>query len=69
MYGLITVIQLTTNRTSIEDNAATFFMTNMMPQTPDNNRNTWGNLEDYSRELVSQGKELYIPHSAPWGVT
>jgi endonuclease G len=35
-------------------------MSNMMPQTPDNNRNTWGNLEDYSRELVSQGKELYI---------
>ncbi len=43
-----------------EDNAATFLMTNMMPQTPDNNRNTWGNLEDYCRELVRQGKELYI---------
>ncbi|GBE95694.1 nuclease [Nostoc cycadae WK-1] len=43
-----------------EDNAATFLMTNMMPQTPDNNRNTWGNLEDYCRELVSLGKELYI---------
>ncbi|MGM3305117.1 DNA/RNA non-specific endonuclease [Anabaena sp. WFMT] len=43
-----------------EDNAATFLMTNMMPQTPDNNRNTWGNLEDYSREMVEQGKELYI---------
>ena len=51
---------------SIEDNAATFFMTNMMPQTPDNNRNTWGNLEDYSRELVSQGKELYII-AGPYG--
>jgi len=45
---------------SVEDNAATFLMTNIMAQTPDNNRNTWGNLEDYSRELVSQGKELYI---------
>ncbi|MBD2564539.1 MULTISPECIES: DNA/RNA non-specific endonuclease [Nostoc] len=45
---------------TIEDNAATFLMTNMMPQTPDNNRNTWGNLEDYCRELVSLGKELYI---------
>lgn len=43
-----------------EDNTATFLMTNMVPQTPDNNRNTWGNLEDYSRELVKQGKELYI---------
>ncbi|MEH2207838.1 MAG: DNA/RNA non-specific endonuclease [Nostoc sp.] len=45
---------------TVEDNAATFLMTNMMPQTPDNNRNTWGNLEDYCRGLVSQGKELYI---------
>ncbi|MEW5855890.1 MAG: DNA/RNA non-specific endonuclease [Cyanobacteriota bacterium] len=45
---------------TVEDNSATFLMTNMMPQTPDNKRNTWGNLEDYSRELVSQGKGLYI---------
>ena len=43
-----------------EDNSSTFLMTNMMPQSADNNRNTWGNLEDYCRELVSQGKELYI---------
>ena len=45
---------------SVEDNAATFLMTNMMPQTPDNNRNTWESLESYSRELVRGGKELYI---------
>ena len=51
---------------TIEDNTATFLMTNMMPQTPDNNRNTWGNLEDYSRELVAQGKELYII-AGPYG--
>ncbi|OUL24039.1 nuclease [Nostoc sp. RF31YmG] len=51
---------------TVEDNAATFLMTNMMPQTPDNNRNTWGNLEDYCRELVSQGKELYIV-AGPFG--
>ncbi|PHJ59077.1 nuclease [Nostoc linckia z18] len=51
---------------TIEDNTATFLMTNMMPQTPDNNRNTWGNLEDYCRELVSQGKELYIV-AGPFG--
>jgi endonuclease G, mitochondrial len=51
---------------TVEDNTATFLMTNMMPQTPDNNRNTWGNLEDYCRELVSQGKELYIV-AGPFG--
>ena len=43
-----------------EDNSATFLMTNMIPQTPDNNRHTWEGLESYCRELVNQGKELYI---------
>jgi endonuclease G, mitochondrial len=45
---------------SVEDNSVTFLMTNMMPQTPDNNRKTWEGLERYSRELVQQGKELYV---------
>lgn len=43
-----------------QDNSATFLMTNMIPQAPENNREVWRELEEYSRELVSQGKELYI---------
>jgi endonuclease G len=43
-----------------EDNSATFLMSNMMPQSPANNREVWAELEQYSRELVDQGKELYI---------
>jgi endonuclease G len=42
------------------DNSATFSMTNMIPQAPENNREVWRELEEYSRELVNQGKELYI---------
>ena len=42
------------------DNSATFLMSNMMPQAPQNNQQTWGNLEDYCRKLVGQGNELYI---------
>ncbi len=42
------------------DNCATFVMTNIVPQTPENNRGTWADLEEYSRDLVKQGKELYI---------
>lgn len=42
------------------DNSATFLMSNMMPQVPELNRGVWGDLEDYCRELVQQGKELYI---------
>jgi endonuclease G, mitochondrial len=43
-----------------EDNSATFLMTNMIPQAPKNNQEVWRELEEYSRELVKQGKELYI---------
>jgi endonuclease G len=43
-----------------EDNSATFLMTNMIPQAPDNNRNTWANLEEYTRSLVESGQEVYV---------
>ena len=45
---------------TIEDNSATFFMTNMMPQAPDNNQGPWEQLESYCRTLVNQNNELYI---------
>ncbi|NJN32856.1 MAG: DNA/RNA non-specific endonuclease [Synechococcales cyanobacterium RM1_1_8] len=45
---------------SIEDNSATFVMSNIIPQSPDNNRGPWSDLESASRQLVSQGRELYI---------
>jgi len=45
---------------SSTDNRETFLMTNMMPQAPTNNQQTWENLESYCRKLVSQGSECYI---------
>ncbi|MEM9154983.1 MAG: DNA/RNA non-specific endonuclease [Cyanobacteria bacterium P01_F01_bin.33] len=42
------------------DNSATFLMTNIVPQTAANNRGPWKELEEYARELVEQGKELYV---------
>ncbi|MCC3155418.1 DNA/RNA non-specific endonuclease [Hymenobacter sp. BT770] len=49
------------DRTStLENNSATFFMTNMMPQAPNNNQQTWGDLEGYTRTLVGQGNEVYV---------
>lgn len=42
------------------DNSATFLMTNIVPQAPNLNRNTWESLESYSRDLVKAGNELYI---------
>ncbi|HAS46271.1 MAG TPA: DNA/RNA non-specific endonuclease [Microscillaceae bacterium] len=41
-------------------NSATFVMTNMIPQAPSNNRETWRQLEEYCRDLVEAGNELYI---------
>ncbi|MDO1447954.1 DNA/RNA non-specific endonuclease [Rhodocytophaga aerolata] len=45
---------------SEEDNQATFLMSNIVPQAPNNNRTTWRNLEEYCRTLIDRGNELYI---------
>jgi endonuclease G, mitochondrial len=45
---------------SVNANSATFLMTNMIPQAPNNNQETWGNFEDYLRSLALQGNEVYI---------
>src|ERR1700749_1482522 len=45
---------------TVASNSATFLMTNMMPQAPDNNQGPWEALESYSRTLVTGGNELYI---------
>jgi endonuclease G len=45
---------------TVASNSATFLMSNMMPQAPDNNQGPWESLESYCRTLVSSGSELYI---------
>jgi endonuclease G len=45
---------------STNANASTFLMTNMIPQAPQNNEQTWANLENYLREQVVEGNEVYI---------
>ena len=46
--------------TSIPINQATFLMTNMIPQTPDNNQGPWANMENDLRALIPAGNELYV---------
>jgi endonuclease G len=49
------------DRTSSDNaNSSTFLMTNMIPQAPNNNQQTWANLENYLRSQVSLGFEVYI---------
>ncbi|HJQ31077.1 MAG TPA: DNA/RNA non-specific endonuclease [Pyrinomonadaceae bacterium] len=45
---------------TVASNSSTFLMTNMMPQSPDNNQGPWAAFETYCRNLVSAGNELYI---------
>lgn len=45
---------------SDEINSITFFMTNMIPQAPNNNQRTWANLENYTRTLVNAGNEVFV---------
>lgn len=45
---------------SVEANSSTFLMTNMIPQTAQNNQQTWNNLEQYIRAQVTAGKEAYV---------
>jgi endonuclease G len=45
---------------SVTNNSATFLMTNMIPQAPNNNQQTWADLENYCRNLIDNGNELYI---------
>jgi endonuclease G len=41
------------------NNSATFLMTNIIPQAPDNNQYPWAALEVYTRDLVMSGNEVY----------
>jgi endonuclease G len=45
---------------SVAANSATFLMSNMIPQAPNNNEHTWANMESYIRTLVTGGSEVYI---------
>ena len=42
------------------DNDATFFLTNVVPQTHASNAGPWLTLEDEARDLASAGKKLLI---------
>lgn len=45
---------------SVAANSSTFLMTNMIPQAPTNNQQTWANLESYTRSLVTAGSEVFV---------
>ena len=42
------------------DNDATFYMSNMLPQTAELNRAVWADFENALRSIVRQGNEIYV---------
>jgi len=46
--------------TDYTDNAMTFRMSNMIPQTSNNNQGLWANFETYTRGLAAGGNEVLI---------
>ncbi|MDO7852416.1 DNA/RNA non-specific endonuclease [Hymenobacter convexus] len=44
----------------LDANANTFLMTNMVPQAPKNNQQTWAHLEEYGRSQIQRGQEIYV---------
>jgi endonuclease G len=45
---------------TLDANANTFLMTNMVPQAPKNNQQAWAHLEEYGRSQVQRGQEIYV---------
>lgn len=42
------------------ENRTTFLLTNVVPQAPDFNRQSWRLLEEYTRSLLKEGNECYV---------
>jgi endonuclease G len=42
------------------DSKAVFYMTNILPQSPNSNQRGWERLEDYCRRLAQEGHALFI---------
>lgn len=50
-----------------EDAAATYRMTNIIPQSPNVNQRSWASLETYARQLVQNGQNTLFIVAGPLG--
>jgi DNA/RNA endonuclease G (NUC1) len=56
------------NRTAtLPDNAATYLLTNILPQSSANNGGPWGDFEFYTNGRVFDGEEAYLVAGGIWG--
>jgi|GEM_PF-985622 len=55
------MVQSESRTTTEQENAATYWFTNILPQAPDNNQGSWYSFESYTNNLARvHGKEVYI---------
>jgi endonuclease G, mitochondrial len=47
-------------------NESTFYLSNVVPQAPKFNQNSWKDLEEYTRTLTKKGNECYVI-AGTWG--
>ncbi|HEX6042757.1 DNA/RNA non-specific endonuclease [Longimicrobium sp.] len=55
------MVQSESRTATLQENAATFLMTNILPQAGENNQGPWVQFENYLNDLARQdGKEIYV---------
>ena len=55
------MVQSESRTATLQENAATFLMTNIVPQAGENNQGPWVQFEGYLNDLArQQGKEIYV---------
>ncbi|HEX6370500.1 MAG TPA: DNA/RNA non-specific endonuclease [Longimicrobium sp.] len=55
------MVQSESRTATFQENAATFLMTNIVPQAGENNQGPWVQFENYLNDLArQQGKEIYV---------
>lgn len=55
------MVQSESRTATFQENAATFLMTNILPQAGENNQGPWVQFENYLNDLARQdGKEIYV---------
>lgn len=55
------MVQSESRTATLQENAATFLMTNIVPQAGENNQGPWSQFENYLNDLArQQGKEIYV---------
>jgi DNA/RNA endonuclease G (NUC1) len=55
------MVQSESRTATLQENAATFLLTNILPQAGENNQGPWSQFENYLNDLArQQGKEIYV---------